>query len=96
MFRDGSKPKKVFDYPMKSPFRARSQHPAADTTNQENIFSSRFSSLCAFIITALFVVVVSFNLLYPSPSGPADNGDFARIFGSFSSGPLGHDFWPPC
>jgi hypothetical protein len=32
--------------------------------------------------------------LYPSPSGPPDNGDFSRIFASFSSGPLEFDFWP--
>jgi hypothetical protein len=28
------------------------------------------------------------------PTGPPDNGDFNRIFSSFSSGPLGFDFWP--
>lgn len=40
------------------------------------------------------MLIVSFNILYPSPSGPPDNGDFSRIFASFSSGPLGHAFWP--
>jgi hypothetical protein len=74
---------------------AESQHTPTDTTNSENTFSSRVDHLYALIIAAFFVVIVSFNILYPSPSGPPDNGDFNRIFSSFSSGPLGHDFWPP-
>jgi len=46
------------------------------------------------MIAALFVAVVSFDFLYPSPGGPPDNGDFTRIFASFYTGPLRHEFWP--
>ena len=74
---------------------AESQHTAADEASCGNTFSSGYNNLCALIIAAFFVVIASLNFLYPSPSGPPDNGDFNRIFSSFSSGPLGHDFWPP-
>jgi hypothetical protein len=53
-----------------------------------------FKNLCASIFPAFFVIIVSINILYPLPSGPPDNGDFNRIFDSFSSGPVGHDYWP--
>ena len=43
----------------------------------------------------LFLVTVSLNLLIPTAAGPADNGDFNRIFSSFSTGPVGLDYWPP-
>jgi hypothetical protein len=42
----------------------------------------------------LYLALSCLNLFYPSPKGPADNGDFARIFASFSTGPLGFEFWP--
>jgi hypothetical protein len=74
---------------------AESQHTAADETSCGKTFSSGYNNLCALIIATFFVAIVSFNLFYPSPSGPPDNGDFSRIFASFSSGPLGFDFWPP-
>jgi hypothetical protein len=48
----------------------------------------------ALVISTLFVFGVSLSLLYPFPTGPPDNGDFARIFASFSSGPVGLDFRP--
>jgi hypothetical protein len=73
---------------------AESQHTAADETSCGNIFSSGFNNFCSLLIASFCVLIVSFNILYPSPSGPPDNGDFSRIFASFSSGPLGHAFWP--
>ena len=48
----------------------------------------------ALVVSILFAFGVSLSLLYPSPVGPPDNGDFARIFASFSSGPIGLDFRP--
>lgn len=63
--------------------------------NCEGVVSSRVNIYCAVLIAGFFVGIVAFNFLYPLPSGPADNGDFNRIFSSFSSGPLGFDFWPP-
>jgi hypothetical protein len=73
---------------------AESQQMAADGTSCENTFYSGLKNLRALTIAVFFVGIVSFNLLYPSPTGPPDNGDFNRIFASFSSGPVGHDFWP--
>lgn len=48
----------------------------------------------AAAIALLYLALSCFNLFYPSPKGPADNGDFARVFASFSTGPLGLEFWP--
>ncbi len=45
----------------------------------------------ALIFAGLLVV----SLCYPSPQGPGDNGDFGRLFGSFSTGPVGLEHWPP-
>jgi hypothetical protein len=45
-------------------------------------------------VAALYLAVVVFNLVTPTPQGPADQGDFARVIGSFSSGPKGLPFWP--
>lgn len=67
---------------------------AANVENPRNTSSFSFNNLCALTIAAFFVAIVAFNFLYPLPSGPPDNGDFNRIFVSFSSGPLGHDYWP--
>ena len=55
---------------------------------------SAIQRLAILLIPVLFIGITSFNLLYPIPTGPPDNGDFNRIFSSFSSGPLGLDFWP--
>ena len=74
---------------------AESQHTIGDGRTCGNIFSSGFNNFCSLLIASFFVLIVSFNILYPSPSGPPDNGDFSRIFASFSSGPLEFDFWPP-
>lgn len=41
-----------------------------------------------------FFAVVTQNLVFPEPRGPADQGDFTRIFTQFSSGPVGLSFWP--
>jgi hypothetical protein len=54
-----------------------------------------FNNPCALLISGFFTGIMLFNLFYPFPSGPPDNGDFNRIFSSFSSGPVGFDFWPP-
>jgi hypothetical protein len=40
-------------------------------------------------MSAIFVGVLTFNLCFPTPRGPADNGDFFRVFAAFSSGPVG-------
>ena len=55
---------------------------------------SAIQRLAILLIPVLFIGITSLNLLYPIPTGPPDNGDFNRIFSSFSSGPLGFDFWP--
>ncbi len=60
--------------------------------------AGRFSpatGLCIVLIPFLFLTVSSYNLFFPFPTGPADNGDFTRIFASFSTGPIHCKFWPP-
>lgn len=54
----------------------------------------KLSTFYAAIIACCFVSISLFNILYPEPSGPADNGDFNRTFARFSNGPLGHEYWP--
>jgi len=49
----------------------------------------------ALLVSLLFAALLLANLLYPVPKGPYDNGDFKRIFATFSSGPRDLPFWPP-
>ena len=51
--------------------------------------SRRINSWAAAGVSACFAIGLIVNMCYPTPAGPADNGDFYRIFASFSSGPFG-------
>lgn len=51
-------------------------------------------SLPALPVAAVFLVLLLFNLCVPEARGPADNGDFARNFSDFSSGPRGLPYFP--
>jgi hypothetical protein len=51
-------------------------------------------SLPALPVAAVFLAFLLFNLCAPEARGPADNGDFARNFSDFSSGPRGLPYFP--
>jgi hypothetical protein len=51
-------------------------------------------SIRALAVSALFLVLLLFNLCLPRPQGPADNGDFPRNFSDFSDGPRGYAYFP--
>ena len=55
---------------------------------------SRGRTAAAAAVGLAFVAIVLANLMVPEPRGPADQGDFTRIFASFSSGPRGLPLWP--
>jgi hypothetical protein len=49
----------------------------------------------ALAASVAFVSILTLNLCVPTPRGPADNGDFFRVFSAFSSGPVGLATFPP-
>ncbi len=52
------------------------------------------NTTAAFAAAGLFFVVLTANLCFPTPQGPADNGDFLRITSDFSTGPEGYEYLP--
>ena len=49
----------------------------------------------ALAAAGLFFLVLTANLCFPTPQGPADNGDFFRIINEFSTGPQGYEYSLP-
>lgn len=48
----------------------------------------------ALVVALAFLALLVANFVYPVAKGPYDNGDFKRIFATFSSGPGELSFWP--
>jgi len=50
--------------------------------------------VAALVVTLAFLALLVANLAHPVAKGPCDNGDFKRIFATFSTGPGELSFWP--
>lgn len=51
-------------------------------------------TVAASAVAVVFCALSIWNLCYPQAQGLSDQGDFVRIFASFSSGPASLAFWP--
>jgi hypothetical protein len=51
--------------------------------------------VAALAVALGFLALLVANLVHPVATGPYDNGDFKRIFATFSTGPGDLEFWPP-